>query len=181
MGAFPLAEQASLRGRLAKTLRYVISQQLIPGKTGGRVAILEVFKNTPRTVHYLDCPGPFGRYPARSREERRLGRNALFRSGYRTADPGGSCGPRSRPKLRDRPSATPEAIEPVKAPRISADSHGQAKEQHRQDQESSKKQDIDPRKSVKIRGFPAFFPFPTESPVAIPSSDTVIEEKTHGI
>ena len=60
VGAFPPAEQASLRGRLAKTLRYVISQQLIPRKSGGRVAILEVFKNTPRTVHYLDCEDPSG-------------------------------------------------------------------------------------------------------------------------
>ena len=49
VAAFPTAEQASLRGRLAKTLRYVISQQLIPRKGGGRVAILEVFKNTQRT------------------------------------------------------------------------------------------------------------------------------------
>ena len=52
--AFPPAEQPSLRGRLAKTLRYVISQQLIPRKEGGRVAILEVFKNTSRTVSRLD-------------------------------------------------------------------------------------------------------------------------------
>ncbi len=60
ISAFPPLEQASLRGRLAKTLRYVISQQLIPRKTGGRVAILEVFKNTPRTVHYLDCEDSSG-------------------------------------------------------------------------------------------------------------------------
>ena len=52
--AFPPAEQPSLRGRLGKTLRYVISQQLIPRKEGGRVAILEVFKNTSRTVSRLD-------------------------------------------------------------------------------------------------------------------------------
>jgi twitching motility protein PilT len=54
VSAFPPLEQSSLRGRLAKTLRYVISQQLIPRKGGGRVAVLEVFKNTPRTAHYLD-------------------------------------------------------------------------------------------------------------------------------
>ena len=58
--AFPPAEQSALRGRLAKTLRYIISQQLIPRKSGGRVAILEIFKNTPRTVHYLDCEDPSG-------------------------------------------------------------------------------------------------------------------------
>ena len=49
-----------MRSRLAKTLRYVISQQLIPRKSGGRVAVLEVFKNTPRTAHYLDCEDPAG-------------------------------------------------------------------------------------------------------------------------
>jgi twitching motility protein PilT len=58
--AFPPAEQPSLRSRLAKTLRYVISQRLIPRKDGGRVAILEVFKNTPRTVSYLECKDPTG-------------------------------------------------------------------------------------------------------------------------
>ena len=60
VSAFPPLEQSSLRGRLAKTLRYVISQQLIPRKGGGRVAVLEVFKNTPRTAHYLDCEDPAG-------------------------------------------------------------------------------------------------------------------------
>src|SRR5437660_6552229 len=54
-GAFPATEQASIRARLAKTLRYVISQRLIPRRDGGRVAILEIFRNTPRTVHYLEC------------------------------------------------------------------------------------------------------------------------------
>jgi len=54
VSAFPSADQASLRGRLAKTLRYVISQQLLPRKDGGRVAVLEVFKNTQRTVRYVD-------------------------------------------------------------------------------------------------------------------------------
>jgi twitching motility protein PilT len=58
--AFPTAEQLSLRGRLAKTLRYVISQQLIPRKDGGRVAILEVFKNTTRTRPYLECEDDSG-------------------------------------------------------------------------------------------------------------------------
>jgi twitching motility protein PilT len=60
VSAFPPPEQSSLRGRLAKTLRYVISQQLLPRKNGGRVAVLEVFKNNPRTVHYLDCEDASG-------------------------------------------------------------------------------------------------------------------------
>jgi twitching motility protein PilT len=58
--AFPRAEQSSVRGRLAKTLRYVISQRLIPRKDGGRVAIVEVFRNTPVTANYLECEDPSG-------------------------------------------------------------------------------------------------------------------------
>jgi len=58
--AFPPAEQQSLRSRLAKSLRYVISQRLIPRKDGGRVAILEVFKNTPHAASCLECEDPSG-------------------------------------------------------------------------------------------------------------------------
>jgi twitching motility protein PilT len=57
---FPGGEHSSVRGRLAKTLRYVISQRLIPRKDGGRVAIVEVFKNTPITANYLECEDPCG-------------------------------------------------------------------------------------------------------------------------
>jgi len=60
LASFSPSEQTSLRGRIARTLRYVISQQLIPRKGGGRALILEVFKNTPRTAHYLDCEDPAG-------------------------------------------------------------------------------------------------------------------------
>jgi twitching motility protein PilT len=52
---FAVAEQPSIRGRLAKTLRYVISQRLIPRRDGSRVAALEVFKANPRTRQYLEC------------------------------------------------------------------------------------------------------------------------------
>jgi len=58
--AFPAAEQSSVRGRLAKTLRFVISQRLIPRKDGGRVAIVEVFKNSPVTANYLESEDPSG-------------------------------------------------------------------------------------------------------------------------
>jgi twitching motility protein PilT len=60
VGAFPVAAQSSLRCRLAKALRYVISQRLIPRRDGGRVAILEIFKNTSRTVHHLECADSSG-------------------------------------------------------------------------------------------------------------------------
>ena len=49
-----------MRARLAKTLRYVISQRLIARKDGGRVAIVELLKNTPITSNYLECEDPSG-------------------------------------------------------------------------------------------------------------------------
>jgi twitching motility protein PilT len=53
VGAYTPAEHASVRSRLAKTLRYVISQRLIPRADGlGRVAAVEIVKSTSR-VH--DC------------------------------------------------------------------------------------------------------------------------------
>jgi twitching motility protein PilT len=54
VGAFSVPEQSSIRGRLAKTLRYVISQRLIPRREGGRVAALEVYKATPRTTQCIE-------------------------------------------------------------------------------------------------------------------------------
>jgi twitching motility protein PilT len=60
VAAFPTAEQSSVRGRLAKTLRYVISQRLIPRKDGGRVAIVEVFKNSPANSNYLEAEDASG-------------------------------------------------------------------------------------------------------------------------
>ena len=58
--AFPAADQSSVRARLAKTLRYVISQRLVPRKDRGRVAIVEVFKNTAATSNYLECEDASG-------------------------------------------------------------------------------------------------------------------------
>jgi twitching motility protein PilT len=58
--AFPTAEQSSVRARLARTLRYLISQRLVPRKDGGRVAIVEVFKSTPITSNCLECEDPSG-------------------------------------------------------------------------------------------------------------------------
>jgi twitching motility protein PilT len=47
---FAFGEQQGIRSRLAKTLRYIISQRLIPRRDGsGRVAVIEVLKAGPRT------------------------------------------------------------------------------------------------------------------------------------
>ena len=54
-GVFPLAEQHIIRNRLAKSFRYIISQRLLPLKSGaGRVAALEILKSTLRTREYVE-------------------------------------------------------------------------------------------------------------------------------
>jgi len=60
VGAFPAAEQSSIRARLAKTLRYVISQKLVPKRDGGRVPVFEVFRASPHTLHFVECDDPSG-------------------------------------------------------------------------------------------------------------------------
>jgi twitching motility protein PilT len=55
VGAFPMAEQETLRNRLAKSFRYIVSQRLIPRKDGtGRVAAMEILKSTLRTREYVE-------------------------------------------------------------------------------------------------------------------------------
>src|SRR6202050_1068731 len=55
VGAFPMAEQHTVRNRLAKSFRYIVSQRLIPRKDGtGRVAVIEVLKSTLRTREYVE-------------------------------------------------------------------------------------------------------------------------------
>ncbi len=77
--AFPASEHSSVRGRLSKTLRHVISQRLVPRKDGGRVAILEVFKNTPATANYLESEDASSVNSAGSTEKRRFRRHAALR------------------------------------------------------------------------------------------------------
>jgi twitching motility protein PilT len=55
VGAFPMSEQHTLRNRLAKSFRYIVSQRLIPRKDGaGRVAAIEILKSTLRTREYVE-------------------------------------------------------------------------------------------------------------------------------
>jgi twitching motility protein PilT len=55
VGVFPMGEQHTLRNRLAKTFRYIISQRLVPRKDGaGRVAVIEILKSTLRTREYVE-------------------------------------------------------------------------------------------------------------------------------
>lgn len=55
VGVFPLGEQQSIRVRLAKAFRFIVSQRLLPRKEGkGRIAALEVLKATLRTREYVE-------------------------------------------------------------------------------------------------------------------------------
>ncbi len=54
VGAFSAAEQPATRERLARMLRYVISQRLIPRKQdGGRVAVFEILKSGSSALEQL--------------------------------------------------------------------------------------------------------------------------------
>jgi len=55
VGVFPTAEHHSIRNRLAKSFRAIVSQRLIPRKDGsGRVAMVEILKSTLRTREYVE-------------------------------------------------------------------------------------------------------------------------------
>jgi twitching motility protein PilT len=55
VSAFAGPEQASIRSRLARTFRYIVSQRLIPRKDGtGRIAIAEILKACPRTQSCIE-------------------------------------------------------------------------------------------------------------------------------
>src|SRR5690349_12619326 len=55
VGTFDSSDQRAIRGRLAASFRYFMSQRLIPKKGGGRVAVLEILKSTLRTRDYMEC------------------------------------------------------------------------------------------------------------------------------
>ncbi|HTM02394.1 MAG TPA: PilT/PilU family type 4a pilus ATPase [Vicinamibacterales bacterium] len=54
VGTFESGDQQAIRGRLAASFRYFISQRLVPKKEGGRVAVLEILKATMRTREYVE-------------------------------------------------------------------------------------------------------------------------------
>src|SRR5215475_8261897 len=49
LGMFETEEQEQIRGRLADTLRWVVSQRLVPREGGGRFALLEILGSNLRT------------------------------------------------------------------------------------------------------------------------------------
>ena len=54
IGTFESGDQQAIRTRLANSFRYIISQRLVPNRTGGRNAVLEILKSTMRTREYLE-------------------------------------------------------------------------------------------------------------------------------
>jgi len=54
VGTFEVSDQQAVRGRLAASFRYFISQRLIPKRGGGRMAIIEMLKATMRTREYIE-------------------------------------------------------------------------------------------------------------------------------
>jgi twitching motility protein PilT len=55
IGVFPLSDQQSIRNRLSKAFRFIISQRLVARKDGsGRVAAIEILKSTMRTRDYVE-------------------------------------------------------------------------------------------------------------------------------
>ena len=52
VGMFNQEEEQQIRIRLADTLRWVISQRLVPKEGGGRIALLEIMQNTHAGERY---------------------------------------------------------------------------------------------------------------------------------
>jgi twitching motility protein PilT len=53
VGVFPKSEERQVRTRFSQAFRWVVSQRLVPRKTGGRMAICEILKATSRTKEYV--------------------------------------------------------------------------------------------------------------------------------
>ena len=53
VGVFPKDQHQQIRMRFAQTFKYVISQRLLPKRTGGRTAAIEIMKSTFRTRDYI--------------------------------------------------------------------------------------------------------------------------------
>jgi twitching motility protein PilT len=61
VGSFDQGDQAAVRTRLAASFRYFVSQRLLPKKSGGRIAVLEMLKSTMRTREYIENGDTEGR------------------------------------------------------------------------------------------------------------------------
>ena len=74
VGAYAPSEHATVRTRLAKTLRYIISQRLLPRADGmGRVAAVEIIKAGPRTHECIENQAPSSAFLEVARDSVREG------------------------------------------------------------------------------------------------------------
>jgi twitching motility protein PilT len=53
VGIFPKNEERQVRTRFAQSFRWIISQRLVPKKSGGRMAVCEVLRSNSRTREYV--------------------------------------------------------------------------------------------------------------------------------
>jgi len=53
IGVFPKNEERQVRTRFAQSFRWIVSQKLIPKKSGGRCALCEILRATSRTREYI--------------------------------------------------------------------------------------------------------------------------------
>jgi twitching motility protein PilT len=53
VGIFPKNEERQVRARFAQSFRWIISQRLVPKKSGGRMAVCEVLRTNSRTREYV--------------------------------------------------------------------------------------------------------------------------------
>ncbi len=53
VGVFPKSEERSIRTRFSQSFRWIVSQRLVPKKSGGRLAICEILRSNSRTKEYV--------------------------------------------------------------------------------------------------------------------------------
>jgi twitching motility protein PilT len=50
---FPKNEERQIRTRFSQSFKWIVSQRLVPKKSGGRLAVCEVLRGTSRTRDYI--------------------------------------------------------------------------------------------------------------------------------
>jgi len=53
VGVFPKNEERQVRTRLSQAFKWIVSQRLVPRKSGGRMAVCEVLRANARTKEYI--------------------------------------------------------------------------------------------------------------------------------
>ena len=53
VGVFPKNEERQIRTRFSQSFKWIVSQRLVPKRTGGRMAVCEILRATARTRDYI--------------------------------------------------------------------------------------------------------------------------------